>query len=186
MYSVVRHWNERFPPLPVLACLAGCLISFSGNAEETTAPVIRGNAEGHAGAGIAAATAGGGTQVPSVHNGARHREGATLEDRVRALTQGLDLDASQQAALRKVLINQREQILKVWNDPSPVPAAYRIGAVKAITDHTADQIRALLNDEQRKKYNPPRRPSPEGEQRPDVSAWMDAIGPRVAAPTATR
>jgi hypothetical protein len=117
---------------------------------------------------------------------ARHANGSGLEERVHELTQALELDVAQQQALRKVLTDQREQTLRVWNDSSSVPAAFRIAALKAITDHTADQIRALLNDEQRKKYNPPRRPSQDAEPRPDVGAWMDAISGHAAAPAATR
>ena len=116
----------------------------------------------------------------------RHANGSGLEERVHELAQALGLDAAQQQALRKVLIDQREQTLRVWNDSSSVPAAFRIAAIKAINDHTADQIRALLNEEQRKKYNPPRRPSQDAEPRPDVGAWMDAISGHVAAPPAPR
>lgn len=77
-----------------------------------------------------------------------------LEDRVATLTKALDLDAKQQAALRKVLQGQREQVRRIWSDES-VPSANRISATKALSRQTADQIRALLNEEQRKKYDPP-------------------------------
>jgi hypothetical protein len=183
-----RH--ERILPLLFLGCLAGGLTFGTAGAEEKAAAEARAAAASPAGDGGQEVPEGPGAAPgsgrPATGHAGQHRhEGATLEDRVRALTLGLELDAAQQAALRKVLLNQREQVMKVWSDPSPVPAAYRIAAVKAITDHTADQIRALLNEEQRKKYNPPRRPSQEAEPRPDVAAWMDAIGGHVAAPAAT-
>jgi hypothetical protein len=186
--STNSKWNIGFSLLPVLACFAACLISSPACAEETAPGDIRADAGGKSGAGSGAVAEGRGiTETPAKAtpgHGQRHHEGSTLEDRVQALTQGLDLDMGQQTALRKVLVNQREQVMKVWNDPSPVPAAYRIAAVKALTDHTADQIRTILNDEQRKKYNPPPRPTQETEQRPDVSAWMDAM--RHASTTTAR
>lgn len=182
------NWNVRILPLLLLGWLAGgltfgvaCAATVAVEAR-TAAASLADDAGQPRPEGSAAAP---GSARPSTgHAGLRRHEGSTLEDRVRALTLGLDLDAAQQADLRRVLLNQREQVVKVWNDPSPVPAAYRIAAVKAIADHTADQIRALLNDEQRKKYNPPKRPSQGAEPRPDVAAWMEAISGRAAAPAA--
>lgn len=104
-----------------------------------------------------------------------HHRGSRLDDRVRTLSKALDLDARQQSELRKVLEGQREQVRRVWDDPS-LPAPYRISATQAISDNTADRIRALLNDEQKKKYNPPRPPrEATGSDGPSVEEWMDAV-----------
>jgi len=99
----------------------------------------------------------------------------SLDDRVRALSRALDLDETQQSTLKKVLEGQREQVMKVWSDSS-VPAAYRISATQAISDRTADHIRALLNEEQKKKYNPPKQSHQEatGTNKLSVEQWMDA------------
>lgn len=110
---------------------------------------------------------------------ARHHAGAGqgIEGRVKLLTQELDLDAKQQAELRKLLESQREQVRLVWNDTS-LPAANRVGATRAISDRTADQIRAMLNEEQKKKYNsakPPR--DAESSPKPDVEYWMNPAKP---------
>jgi hypothetical protein len=101
--------------------------------------------------------------------------GSGLDARVRTLSKFLDLDAAQQSELRKVLENQREQVRKLWNDSTVAPAN-RISATRAISDNTADQIRALLNEEQRKKYNPPRQPHPAGADadKRSVEEWMNA------------
>ena len=103
----------------------------------------------------------------------RHAAGASLDDRVKMLSKALALDAKQQAELRRVLERQREEVMKVWNDAS-LPAPYRVSATQAISDRTADQIRALLNEEQRKKYNPPKQPhvAAEGLGRRSVEDWM--------------
>jgi hypothetical protein len=110
---------------------------------------------------------------PQARGAARQHSGHTLEDRIRILTQWLNLDATQQAELRKVLEGQREQVRSLWSDTS-VPAAYRISATQAISDKTGDQIRALLNEEQKKKFNPPRPPRDADSARPNVEDWMNA------------
>jgi Spy/CpxP family protein refolding chaperone len=94
-----------------------------------------------------------------------------LEDRVKILSKALDLDAGQQLDLKKILEGQREQVMKAWSDPSVAPA-YRVLATQAIGDRTADQIRALLNDEQRKKYGAPRQAREAGGAGPGVEDWM--------------
>ena len=121
-----------------------------------------------------AATEDASSVVESVQSQGKHRhKGHSLDDRVRTLAQSLDLDAEQQSELRKVLQSQREEIMRVWSDTS-VPAPYRVSATLAISDRTADQIRALLNDEQKKKYSPPR-----ARHEPSTSA----VEPNVEAPT---
>jgi hypothetical protein len=111
--------------------------------------------------------------------------GSGLERRIQTLAKFLDLDVAQQSGLRKVLENQREQVGKIWNDLS-VPAAYRVGATRAISDKAADQIRALLNEEQRKEYSPPRRPreAAADSNKRSVEDWMNETRPKPAGPAA--
>lgn len=116
---------------------------------------------------------------PQARGAAHQHNGHTLEDRVRILTQWLKLDATQQTELRKILEGQREQVRSLWDDTS-VPAAYRISATQAISDKTGDQIRAMLNEEQKKKFNPPRPPRDEtaAAARPNVEDWMNTAKPK--------
>ena len=109
----------------------------------------------------------------------RHHSGSSLDDRVRILAKALDLDPKQQSELRQLLEAQREQVRKVWSDTS-LPAANRISATRAISDKTADHIRALLSEEQQKKYNPRGQPhdaAPDSSSR-TVEDWMQAAGPK--------
>ena len=105
--------------------------------------------------------------------------GQGIEDRVKLLTKELDLDVKQQAQLRKLLEAQREQVMKVWADTT-LAAANRVAATRAISDGTADQIRAMLNEEQKKKYNlaKPPRDAAGGAARPDVEDWMNPAKPK--------
>ena len=107
------------------------------------------------------------------------RKSSALDDRVEVLTKALSLDAKQQLTLKAILQSQREQVAKIWNDPA-VPAAERIHATQTVSDRTADRIRAMLNDEQKKKYNPPKlsQPSASASGKPGVEDWMKATQPK--------
>jgi len=114
-----------------------------------------------------------------------HPKESPLDNRVQMLAQALDLDTAQQVQLRQVLENQRDELLKVWRD-NALPAGNRVGATRAINTRTADRIRALLTEEQRKKYKPP-----EQSQQPAAGAgtrtvedWMKLANPPARPATA--
>jgi protein CpxP len=105
----------------------------------------------------------------------RRESGTRLDHQVRVLSKALDLDPMQQSQLRSVLESQRVQLDKLWSD-STIPAEYRITATRKISDQTADRIRALLSEEQRKKYGPhvePHSTAP-GAGEKTVEEWMNA------------
>jgi TolA-binding protein len=118
--------------------------------------------------------------APVARPRARNRQpGAGLEDRIQLLTAELELDSKQQQDVRKLLEEQRAQVQRVWSDNS-VPSVQRVAATKAISDKTADGIRELLNDEQRKKYTAARQPRAAGDDdaRQSLEYWMNASRPR--------
>lgn len=98
-----------------------------------------------------------------------------LEARVRLLSRELDLNPEQQHAVRQILQGQREAVRHIWQDPSIAPAE-RAPAVRAVSNQTADRIRAVLNEEQRKKYN---RALPNEalttQSNADVEGWLKAV-----------
>jgi len=140
-------WRAASPVLLVLALAAPCALPAQAEAAAQSAA--------------------------EVSKGAAHPRGrrSGLDDRVAMLTRALELDAKQQVALRKVLQREREQIMEVWSDTSVAPAR-RVAATQAIGDRTADQIRALLTDEQKKKYNPPRQVHEAAGSSRSVEDWM--------------
>jgi hypothetical protein len=77
--------------------------------------------------------------------------------------------------VRKILLGQREAVKQIWQDPAIAPAE-RAPAVRLVGERTADQIRAVLNEEQKKKYN---RPQPDGElstrAHTDVEGWLKTV-----------
>jgi hypothetical protein len=124
-------------------------------------------------AASAAEAASGASQPPA----RRRHTGSPLERRVSLLAKELDLSPAQQSKVKALLESQRQQVARVWNDAS-VPSAIRISRTQAIGDRTADQIRALLDESQRKKYIQPRiRETPTGTAGADVESWIGK-GPR--------
>ena len=112
----------------------------------------------------------------------RRESGTSLDHHIRILSKALDLDTLQQSQLRSVLESQRAEVARIWSDTT-VPAEYRISATRAISDQTADRIRALLTEEQRKKYDPHVKPhamTPAAGER-TVEEWMEATKPKPAA-----
>jgi len=106
--------------------------------------------------------------APGVH----HKGLSPLDRRVALLTKELKLDASQQVRVKKILQAHQAQVSRLWSYTSLAPAL-RINATQTIGDRTADQIRALLNDEQRKKYvQEHKREAKVGTGGADVQAWM--------------
>jgi hypothetical protein len=101
-----------------------------------------------------------------------------LDDRVKVFAKALDLDAAQQSQLRKILLGQRDAVRRVWTDKS-LSSAERAPATRAASERTGDEIRAILNDEQRKKYNSasPAAAPDKGDER-SVEQWLDATRAR--------
>jgi len=119
-------------------------------------------------AAAAARGAPSGSQQPLLPRGKR----SGLESRVATLTRALGLDVKQQAALRAVLLDQRRHVQQIWSDES-VSAADRIAATRKVSMLTADRIRAMLNEEQRKKYDPPPQKHPDDTiGRVHMEDWM--------------
>jgi protein CpxP len=104
---------------------------------------------------------------------------ARLDDRIKLLAAELGLNDSQQQGVRRILENQRAQVMKIWSDTS-VPAAYRVHATRTLSDQSVEQIRALLTDEQKLKYNEARKPREDQtkDSGPSVEDWMKATNGR--------
>jgi hypothetical protein len=99
------------------------------------------------------------------------RHAAALDYRISLLARELDLSPGQQEQVKGLLQAQQAQVAALWNDTA-LPAALRVGRTQALAERTAGQIRALLTDEQRKKYIQPRkRDVAVGASGANVEAW---------------
>jgi hypothetical protein len=77
----------------------------------------------------------------------------TIDERVKSFAKALDLNETQQEGLKAVLERQQLQARQTQFD-STLSGQERIGKFRALQDDTVLRIRALLNDEQKKKYDP--------------------------------
>ena len=101
-----------------------------------------------------------------------------IDDRVKVLARNLDLNETQQAAVKKILEQRQQETLRIRRDPS-ISGATRIEQFRALQDTTVQRIRAVLNEEQKKKYDPlaVRRVLPAPEQR-SVEDWLKVTTPQ--------
>jgi hypothetical protein len=82
----------------------------------------------------------------------RNHKRLSPDQRGRALAKYLELDEAQQIALQKILEQRQQEVLQMRFTPLPAGSA-QIDRFRAIQDKTVNRIRAVLNQEQRKKYD---------------------------------
>ena len=111
---------------------------------------------------------------PPRHN---HRR-VTLEDRVKVLATNLNLDQPQQDAVLKILQGRMEESLRIRRDTS-ISGGARIEQLRTLQDNTVLQVRAVLNEEQKKKYDPlaVRTREPAADQK-TVEDWLELTTPK--------
>ena len=102
----------------------------------------------------------------------------TLDDRVKVLAKSLDLNEAQQVSVKKILEQRQQETLRIRLDSS-ISGATRIERFRALQDHTVERIRAVLNEEQKKKYDPlaVRRVTPAPDQK-SVEDWLKVTNPK--------
>lgn len=105
------------------------------------------------------------------------RRRVSLEDRVKGLAISLNLSEEQQASVRKILEQRQQETLRIRHNTS-ISGSARIDQFRALQDDTVARIRAILNEEQKKKYDPlaVRRLEPAPEQR-SVEDWIKVTTP---------
>ena len=110
--------------------------------------------------------------APSAQPAPPPRRHGSLDDRVKVFARNLDLNEAQQSAVKKILEQRLQETLHIRQDAS-ISGSARIARFRALQDQTVQRIRAVLNDEQRKKYDPlaVRRAGPAPEQK-SVEDWL--------------
>jgi len=115
--------------------------------------------------------------VAPPHRASSRYKRPTLDDRVAVLSKNLELTEVQRSAVKKILEQRQQQTVRIRE--SEAPGNVRIEQFRALQERTVAQIRAVLTDEQKKKYDPliPRtRPAPSTPQR-SVEDWIKATTP---------
>jgi hypothetical protein len=98
----------------------------------------------------------------------------TVDDQVRVLAKNLDLNQEQQEAVKKILERRQQESVRIMRNGSGPDAIDRFRALQA---GTVEQIRAVLNDDQKKKYNPLAPHPPQASDQPSVQDWIKATTP---------
>jgi hypothetical protein len=100
------------------------------------------------------------------------RRSQILDARVRVFAKSLNLNDVQAAAVKQILMEREQEMLRLRMDSS-MSGSERIGRIRMLQDDTVVRIRALLNDEQKKQYDPlaVRRVQPAKDQR-SVEDWL--------------
>jgi len=96
---------------------------------------------------------------------------STLDERVKRFATALNLGEAQQAGLKKVLEHQQIQTRQIQLDES-LSGADRIGKIRDLQRDTVLQIRSLLNEEQKKKYDPLNHASDTSSSDSYVNDWL--------------
>ena len=106
------------------------------------------------------------------------RRRPSIDDRVRVFAKNLDLTEAQQTAVKKILEQRQQEALRIRNDSS-VSGSVRIERFRALQDNTVERIRAVLSEEQKKKYDPlaVRRRQPASDQR-SIEDWLKVTTPK--------
>jgi hypothetical protein len=112
----------------------------------------------------------------AIHQGRLSSPTDGLEDRVRLLAKRFDLDAGQQVRLREILENLRRETRKVWGDTAGY-GSDRVTPTRAVLDRTRDEIRAMLNEEQRRNYPAPVPREGLAPAHADVAHWIELTQP---------
>lgn len=119
----------------------------------------------------------GATPPPPARNRQHRSTALTIDDRVKIMTKTLELNEPQQAAVKRILLQRQQQTLQLRQDPS-ISGSERIERFRSLQVATVERIRAVLNDEQKQKYNPLAAEQIKSTPERSVEDWMKATRPK--------
>jgi hypothetical protein len=102
---------------------------------------------------------------------------SNIDARVSILTRSLDLNDAQQSAVKNILEQRQQQTLRIRRDPS-ITGSVRIERFRALQDDTVERIRAVLNEEQKKKYDPLASRQIQSKPERSVEDWLKTTTPK--------
>jgi hypothetical protein len=105
----------------------------------------------------------------------------SLDDRVARFAKSLNLSEAQRSEVRKILEQRQQGVFRLRTAPL-VTGNTAIDRFRALQVKTVEQIRAVLNDEQRKNYNPLAPRSIPQTAQPSVEDWLELAAPKKPQP----
>ena len=117
------------------------------------------------------------TKTPPARTTQHRSRALTIDDRVKMLTKTLELNAQQQAAVKNILVQRQQQTLQIRQDPS-ISGGERIDRFRNLQVVTVERIRAVLNDEQKQKYDPLAAQKAKSTPERSVEDWLKLTTPK--------
>lgn len=102
---------------------------------------------------------------------------SNIDTRVSILAKSLDLSAEQQSEVKNILEQRQQKTLLIRRDPS-ISGSTRIERFRMLQESTVERIRAVLNDEQKKKYDPMAARRMQSTPEHSVEDWLKATTPK--------
>ena len=102
---------------------------------------------------------------------------SNIDARVSILAKSLELTAEQQSAVKSILEQRQQKTLLIRSDPS-ISGSMRIERFRMLQETTVERIRAVLNDEQKKKYDPMAARHIQSTPEHSVEDWLKASTPK--------
>ena len=82
-----------------------------------------------------------------------HSKASSIDSRVNIFAKNLDLSEAQKSSVKRILEERQQESLRIRQNSS-ISGADRIEQFRILQHSTVARIRAVLNEEQRKKYEP--------------------------------
>jgi len=101
----------------------------------------------------------------------------SLDERVKRFASALDLDEAQQSAVKGILQRRYEKVSMIVSNRS-ISGSDRISMLRALGESTITQIRSVLNDEQKKKYDPLGYRAEKQAPEMSVDDWLKVTTPK--------
>jgi len=100
-----------------------------------------------------------------------------IDARVDTWAKSLDLTTEQQSAVRNIVQQRQQQTLLIRRDPS-ISGSTRIERFRMLQEATVERIRTVLNDEQKRKYDPMASRRMRSKPEHSVEDWLEASTPK--------
>ena len=108
----------------------------------------------------------------------RHVKKQTLDDQVQKLAKTLDLNESQQFEVKRILEKQQDSIRRLRDQGAPAGTDL-VSRLHVIHAQTIAQIRAIVNEDQLKKYDAFAQPMVQKSSAPvNVDDWLKPAKPK--------
>ena len=160
--------------MPFAVLMLG-LSSASGATVAAAGDEPRPTAEAPAGYEVSAEPTTPNAQIPTLshhRSGRRLTVAQSIDESVRRLAHGLDLDLGQQVRLRQILVDQHRQMMQLRTRGAGEPGDVT-SAMLAIYDQARARIRSMLNEDQLKKYPAAVPREQTAPAQADLQHWME-------------